>query len=125
MTNEPPTPLTRRAPLQRSAFVMRLDDGMLEYFGEIVDEAVTRFGISRAEAVARVNERYGRLKISPYPDLMCHEMPEFWAYGIYFLPDEEGRQPSGDENEDVDLSAFEIRPAPPKDSAAWTLPSDD
>ncbi|MWA12897.1 hypothetical protein E5671_27640 [Streptomyces sp. BA2] len=62
---------------------MPLDDGMLEYFREIVDEAVTRFGVSRAEAVARVNERYGELEISPYPDLMCHELPEYWVYGLY------------------------------------------
>ncbi|MFD4477414.1 hypothetical protein ACFWPU_15060 [Streptomyces sp. NPDC058471] len=127
MTNEPPTPLTRRAPLQRSAFVMRLDDGMLEYFGEIVDAAVTRFGISRAEAVARVNERYGHLEISPYQDLMGHEMPEFWAYGLYYKPDAQGRRPTGDEESDavIDFTALERWPAPPPDSPAWTYASGD
>ncbi|WP_237330251.1 hypothetical protein [Streptomyces sp. BA2] len=80
MTNES---VASVAPLKRSAFLMPLDDGMLEYFREIVDEAVTRFGVSRAEAVARVNERYGELEISPYPDLMCHELPEYWVYGLY------------------------------------------
>lgn len=107
-------------------FLMRLDDGMLEYFRDIVDEAVSRFGISRAEAVARVNERYGELEISPYPDLMCHELPEYWVYGLYLKPLGDGRSlPSGDEDEDVDLSAYEILPAPPKDSPAWTLKEDD
>lgn len=106
-------------------FLMRLDDGMLEYFREIVDQAVTRFGISRAEAVARVNERYGDVEISPYPDLMCHEMPEYWVYGLYLKPLGDGRPlPSGDEDEDVDLSDYEILPAPPKGSAAWTPASE-
>ncbi|MGH4032522.1 hypothetical protein ACQB60_26690 [Actinomycetota bacterium Odt1-20B] len=106
-------------------FLMRLDDGMLAFFREIVDEAVTRFGISRAEAVARVNERYGSLEIGPYPDLMCHEMPEFWAFGLYLKERPGGPLlPSGDPDEDVDFSAYDIRPAPPEGSAAWTLPYD-
>lgn len=106
-------------------FLMRLDDGMLDYFREIVDETVTRFGISRAEAVARVNERYGDEEFSPYPDLMCHEMPEYWAYPLYLKPRGDGRPlPSGDEDEDVDLSDFETLPAPPKDSPSWTLPDE-
>ncbi|MFD4477416.1 hypothetical protein ACFWPU_15070 [Streptomyces sp. NPDC058471] len=112
--------------MRTEEFLTGLDDEMLEYFREMAEVLVDRFGITRAEAVARINERYaGKVIEGMAQDLMGHEMPEFWAYGIYFLPDEEGRQPSGDENEDVDLSAFEIRPAPPKDSAAWTVPSDD
>ncbi|MFE6163321.1 hypothetical protein ACFQ7F_30910 [Streptomyces sp. NPDC056486] len=110
-----------------AGFLMRLDDGMLEYFREIVDEAVTRFGISRAEAVARVNERYGGVEISPYPDLMCHELPEYWAYGLYYRRNADGRLPTGDEEADagIDFTALERRPAPPKDSPAWTLPSEE
>ncbi|MEU3740556.1 hypothetical protein AB0E78_26270 [Streptomyces sp. NPDC032198] len=112
--------------MRTEEFLTGLDDEMLEYFREMAEVLVDRFGITRAEAVARINERYaGKVIEGMAQDLMGHEMPEFWACGIYFLPDEEGRQPSGDGNEDVDLSAFEIRPAPPKDSAAWTLPSDD
>lgn len=71
------TPLSpRHTPTE---FVMRLDDGMLEYFREIVGEVVARFGVSREEAVAWVNRRYGHQVISPYPDIMCHEMPEYWV----------------------------------------------
>ncbi|MGW3723763.1 hypothetical protein [Streptomyces sp. NPDC000851] len=104
-------------------FLMRLDEGMLEYFRDISKEMVSRFGISRAEAVARINERYQNAEISAYPDLMCHEFPEYWAYGLYYYPDAAGRLPTGDEedDEDFDLSTLEVRPAPAKDSPAWTL----
>ncbi len=56
-------------------FLMRLDDGMLAYFRDMADEMVTRFGISRAEAVARINACYGDCDIEPYPDLMCTRNP--------------------------------------------------
>ncbi|MDT6984029.1 hypothetical protein ACFSUJ_29270 [Streptomyces lusitanus] len=102
-------------------FLMHLDDGMLEYFRHIADEMVSRFGISRSEAVARINERYEDADISPYPDLMCHEYPEYWAYGLYYFPDSAGRLPSGGEDEVIDVSALKVRPAPPPGSPAWTL----
>ncbi|MEU4142249.1 hypothetical protein [Streptomyces parvulus] len=104
-------------------FVMRLDEGMLEYFREIVQEMVARFEISDAEAVARINERYRDAEISAYPDLMCHEFPEFWAYGLYYYPDEAGRLPTGDEDVDeaFDFSGLKVRPAPAPGSPAWTV----
>jgi hypothetical protein len=104
-------------------FLMHLDDGMLAYFRDIVNEMVSRFDISVAEAVARVNERYQRADISPYPDLMCHEFPEYWAYGLYYFPDGEGRLPTGDEedDEDIDFAQLDVRPAPPTDTPFWTL----
>jgi hypothetical protein len=49
---------------------------------------------------------------------MRHELPEYWAYGLYFNPNA-GRLP--DDDLDTDLSAGEVRPAPPADSPAWTL----
>lgn len=104
-------------------FLMRLDEGMLQYFRYIADEMVSRFGISRAEAVARINAAYEGADIEPYPDLMCHEFPEYWAYGLYYFPDEVGRVPSGDEDDDerIDFSELKVRPAPAPDSPAWTL----
>ncbi|MFF7791937.1 hypothetical protein [Streptomyces sp. NPDC007991] len=99
-------------------FLAALDEGMLHYFREIADELVTRFGISRAEAVARINEAYEGAEIDPYPDLMCHEEPDYWAFGLYFLP-KDGRVPHGESGED--LSLWETRPAPPKSSHVWTI----
>ncbi|MGN3959089.1 hypothetical protein ACGV4K_28910 [Streptomyces sp. WAC8370] len=65
-------------------FVLDLDEGMLEYFRDMADVLVDRCGISRPEAVARINRQYADLEIAPYPDLMCHEAPEFWALPAYY-----------------------------------------
>ncbi|MFD0305364.1 hypothetical protein [Streptomyces sp. NPDC127119] len=109
-------------------FHMKLGEGMLGYFREIADEMVGRFGISRAEAVARINERYGGTEIAPYPDLLCHELPEFWAYSPYYYPDDAGRLPTGDAGADadagIDVTRLRIRPRPPEGSPAWTLRGD-
>ncbi|WP_413757566.1 hypothetical protein [Streptomyces sp. MMBL 11-3] len=104
-------------------FILTLDEGMLEYFREMASEMTERFGISRAEAVARINDRYGEMQVSTYPDLMCHELPEFWAYGAYYCPDEKGHLPTGDPDDDatIDFTKLSIRPLPPKDSPVWTL----
>ncbi|MGV9728514.1 hypothetical protein ACWDUE_14220 [Streptomyces albogriseolus] len=104
-------------------FLMRLDDGMLAYFRDMADEMVNRFGISRAEAVARINARYGDCDIEPYPDLMCHEEPAYWAYGAYYVPDAADRLPCGDEAHDrrIDVSSLAVRPVPAPGSPAWTL----
>ncbi|CAM5729045.1 putative protein OS=Streptomyces fumanus OX=67302 GN=GCM10018772_44330 PE=4 SV=1 [Streptomyces fumanus] len=48
-------------------FLTVLDEGMLRFFREIADELVTRFGISRAEAVARINAAYEGADIDPLP----------------------------------------------------------
>jgi hypothetical protein len=68
-------------------FLLDLDAGMLTYFREIAHEMVERFGISRAEAVARTNDRYADAAIDPYPDLTCHELPEYWSSLAWTLSD--------------------------------------
>ncbi|MFI6487662.1 hypothetical protein [Streptomyces sp. NPDC050564] len=104
-------------------FLLCLDEGMLEYFREMASEMVVRFAVSHAEAVARINERYQALYLDPYPDLMCHELPEFWAYGVYYQAEGDARLPCGDEGADamVDFTRLKVRPAPPQSSAVWTL----
>ncbi|MER6106849.1 hypothetical protein [Streptomyces hirsutus] len=99
-------------------FLTALDEGMLQYFREIADELVGRFGMSRAEAVARINATYEGADIAPCPELMCHEEPDYWAYGLYFQP-KEGWVPHSGSTED--LSQWDTRPAPPKSSHVWTL----
>ncbi|MDT0266884.1 hypothetical protein RM844_11335 [Streptomyces sp. DSM 44915] len=102
-------------------FLMAPDDpGMQRYFGKIADFMVSEFGISRAEAVARINEAYKDITFQPYPDIMCHELPEFWGWGLYY-----GDVPYWDEH--ADRSQWRVRPAPPRDSVSWTLapPPDD
>jgi len=42
-----------------------------------------KFGCSRAEAVARINEQWGEGLLG-YHDLITHELPEHWAHFIYY-----------------------------------------
>lgn len=116
-------PSKRDGTARTAEFLMRLDEGMLEYFRAMASEMVGRFGVSRAEAVARINERYRDMDIALYPDTMCHEFPEFWAYGAYYYPDEKDRLPTGDADADagIDFTQLPIRPLPPKDWPVWTL----
>jgi hypothetical protein len=103
-------------------FLIRLDEEMLAYFREMVDVLVENCGVSRAEAVARINERYGRREMTTLErDLMTHELPAFWAYGAYYGPGDQERLPSGDAQADaaIDFSRLPVRPAPPKGSSYW------
>ncbi|MGX5213243.1 hypothetical protein ACWKT3_31885 [Streptomyces violaceus] len=54
---------------------------------------------------------------------MGHELPEYWAYGLYYGQDGRGRSPVGDPvvDGDIDFTALPVRPAPPKDSPFWTV----
>ncbi|MEU6768958.1 hypothetical protein ABZ916_41395 [Streptomyces sp. NPDC046853] len=107
-------------------FLAPLSDTMLEYYREMVDVMVELFDMPRAEAVARINERYTPADIeTPEHEIMGHEFPEFWAYGLYYKPDAQGRQPTGDKEADaaLDFTTLQIWPAPPPDSPAWTYAS--
>ncbi|MGX1118666.1 hypothetical protein RKD37_004029 [Streptomyces ambofaciens] len=104
-------------------FVLDLDEGMLEYFRDMVDVLVGRCGISRPEAVARINRQYADLEVDPYPDLLCHEAPEFWALPAYYGRGDHDHFPTGDPDADahIDFSRLPVHPAPAKDSPYWTL----
>ncbi|MEU6610685.1 hypothetical protein ABZ922_37610 [Streptomyces shenzhenensis] len=56
-------------------------------------------------------------------NLITHELPEFWAYGVYYYPDDNGRLPVGDvlADADIDFARLRVRPAPPEGSRFWTL----
>lgn len=101
-------------------FVIPLDEEMLAYFREMVGVLVERCGVSRAEAVARINAAYGT---QDGVWIMGHELPEYWAYGAYYSSDHRDRLPTGDPDADadIDFSTLPVRPAPPKDSPFWTL----
>lgn len=101
-----------------SEFLMQAPPETLDYLREIAEEMQRRFGISRAEAVARINAAYGGETFDEWPDLMCHELPEHWAYGLYY-----GDVPYWDEN--ADRSRWQAREAPPRDSLAWTIPPEE
>ncbi len=92
------------------------DADMQAYFREIAVFMVDTFRIDYAEAVARVNEAFEEQEFDPYPDVICHEMPEYWAYGLYY-----GEVPYWDES--ADRSEWTVRPAPSRDSPSWTVES--
>ncbi|GAA1951222.1 hypothetical protein [Kitasatospora viridis] len=96
-------------------FVLEADGDMLRFFARIADEMVERLGIDRAEAVARINDAWAEVEFEPYPDLVCHEPPGYWALELYY---DEVRSWSPL----ADRSDWEARPLPPAHSPAWTLP---
>jgi len=62
-----------------SEFRMPVSAETLDTLREIVDELVGRFGMTRADGVARVNQAWGDLDLATGPDLLGHEDPEYWA----------------------------------------------
>ncbi|MFF4342479.1 hypothetical protein ACFY00_21425 [Kitasatospora sp. NPDC001540] len=107
--------------LPAHGLVMRADAGMAEFLLEMT-AVLESFGASRAEAVARMNHRWGTHEFEPYPDLMCHEEPEYWAHRMYY---DDGRNDGTTVaywNPDADRSTWTVTPAPPDGDPAWTPP---
>lgn len=98
--------------VQNSEFLIITDQVMYEFLQEIAME-MQKFGCSRAEAVARINEMWGGMVIKD-PDLITHELAEHWAHWFYF-----GDVPYWEET--ADRTAWKIKEAPPKESTSWTL----
>lgn len=72
--------------------------------------------------MTRINGAYVGQEFEPHPDVMCHELPEYWACGLYFKP-HTGRLP--DDHPHTDLSVWEVHPAPPAGPSDRTLSSPD
>jgi hypothetical protein len=66
-----------------SEFMMPTSPEALESLHDITDVLVRHYGMSRAEAVARVNQAWGNLDLASGPDLLGHEDPQHWARGLY------------------------------------------
>lgn len=99
-----------------SEFMMPAAPEAREFLREIADEMVERFGVPRAEAVARINQAWGHDNFEEWPDLIGHEDPEHWAYGLYYVGNVPYWEP------DAGSSEWTVKPAPPRDSPVWTLP---
>lgn len=84
-----------------------------EFFGDIADEMVNLFNITRAEAIARINAHWdGQEFTGKHGDLIQHEDDHFWAMQIYYLD-----VPDWDPN--ADRSAWTPVPRP-QDPRFWT-----
>ncbi|MBQ0983639.1 hypothetical protein KBZ10_03685 [Streptomyces sp. F63] len=95
---------------------MRTNEEVVEYLEEIVEVMIEGCGVSRAEAVARINQQWRGQDLDESPELIEHELPEFWAYRICY-----GTVPYWDP--DVDRSQWKLREPPPADSPCWTVAS--
>ncbi|MFJ3699637.1 hypothetical protein ACIPW9_36885 [Streptomyces sp. NPDC090052] len=88
---------------------------VVELLRETAEEMVAMFGISKAEAVARINAQWEEQDFLERSDIVLHEDDYYWALFIYF----DGNVP--DWRADADRSSWSVRPAPPRDSVCWTL----
>ncbi|MHB9759281.1 hypothetical protein ACYBSK_33295 [Streptomyces sp. BYX5S] len=95
-------------------FIMSTAPEAREYLLEVVEEMTDTFNISSSEAVARINSEWGHLSFEEWPDLIEHELPEHWAYRIYY-----GDVPYWDPSED--RRKWVPKDAPPRGSRYWTL----
>ncbi|ODA69099.1 MULTISPECIES: hypothetical protein [unclassified Streptomyces] len=64
--------------MSTEGFLVAFDEEMLEYFRDMTDVLVGKCGISRREAVVRINERYAGKGMSVLEwNPMTHDFPEF------------------------------------------------
>ena len=85
-----------------------------EYLHDIMKDMTELFGISYREAVARINYEWRHLSFNEWPDLISHELPEHWAYRLYY-----GEVAYWDSS--ADRSKWVAREMPPRDSRYWTI----
>ncbi|PJJ02456.1 hypothetical protein BX264_2801 [Streptomyces sp. 2333.5] len=96
-------------------YLMSVTQDVEDYLDEIADEMVGLSGISMAEAVARINYEWGNQSFKEEDDLIFHELPEHWAYVLYYS----GTVPYWDPQ--ADRQQWHPRDTPPAGDSAWTL----
>jgi hypothetical protein len=67
-------------------FDFQTDDEGREFCELIIQEMISRFNISKEEAVGRLNDTWKGLTIGK-DDIVFHEDEEFWANSIYYGKD--------------------------------------
>lgn len=98
-----------------SEFQMALSPDVHELLDGIVHEMIRSFGISRAEAIARINEQWHGQDLTAGDEIILHEDEQYWALFIYFGPDIQDWRPEGDR------VGWHPRPMPAPDSGYWTV----
>ncbi|WP_036375305.1 hypothetical protein [Micromonospora sp. ATCC 39149] len=99
-----------------SEFQMPASPDVAELLNAIACEMVDQFGITRAEAVARINEQWHRQDLSSNDEIILHEDEYFWALFIYFG----GEVPNW--SRDANRSEWIPKPVPTRDSGYWPMP---
>lgn len=98
-----------------SEFLMVTAESTASLLADIVAELVAQFGISRAEAVARVNQQWKGQDLSAEDDIILHEDAAHWATFIYFGGVVRDWRPG------ADRSSWPVREPPPPGSDCWTV----
>jgi hypothetical protein len=89
-------------------FQLDAPDELQDFFRDIATEMTLSFGISRAEAVARINWHWRGRQFAPRNDLVLHAPPSHWAITIFYEEVfEDGRL------------RRRTRPTPSRDSGCW------
>ena len=70
--------------LKPSDLPFRFDAEACAYLIEIIEAMMTRFGITREEAIARIAHEWSHVDAIIGEDLMYHELPSYWAHHFYF-----------------------------------------
>lgn len=66
------------------SFEFTTDQEAFEFCMEIANVMVRDFAITTDEAIARMNRLWRGLSFGGPEELLFHELPETWAYDIYF-----------------------------------------
>lgn len=98
-----------------SDFLMPVSRDVQELLDDIVAEMVTMFGVSRAEAVARINALWQSFDLSGDDEIILHEDAYYWALVIYY------GKPLPDWGRDADRSTWTPNPKPDRSSGCWTV----
>ena len=99
-----------------STYTMPTCADTLELLDLVADHMVDEFGISRAEAVARINEQWHGQDLSDEDDIILHEDERFWAFTIYY-----GDVP--DWTPEADRTSWLPKAPPAPGSVFWTVPA--
>ncbi len=70
-----------------SRFTFQTDEESEAYCEEIFLEMARLFGISKSEAIGRINRDWDSLVLVGQDDVIYHEDPEYWAKTIYYGKD--------------------------------------
>ncbi|MBY8885844.1 hypothetical protein K7472_13405 [Streptomyces sp. PTM05] len=96
-------------------FIANVSDEVGELLRETADEMTAMFGISRAEAVARINAQWEGQEFLERSDIVLHEDSYYWSLFIYY----DGDVP--DWSPEADRSSWSVKSAPLRDSEFWTI----
>lgn len=96
-------------------FLARVSNEMREHLHDIAIEMTGLFGITRAEAVARINAAWPDQDFLEASNMLLHEDEHYWALFVYYGGD------VPDWRRGADRSSWRPAALPAPDSGCWTV----